>query len=135
MITTTLPIFTVSEANRREHHMVRHRRRKKQRADAHMLMKQFKRPRLPVTITLTRVAPRILDSHDNLPMSLKSAVDGICDWLGVDDQSEEVRILYGQIKRPATHEIHVRIEEFRPTELRGYECQMIDFKRIPCAIT
>ena len=118
MITTTLPIFTVSEANRREHHMARHRRRKKQREDAHLLMKQFKRPRLPVVITLTRVAPRMLDPHDNLPMSVKAVVDGICDWLRVPDDSGDIFFLYQQTKRSKTHEVHVIIEEFKPTRSR-----------------
>lgn len=41
---------------------------------------------LPVQLTLTRIAPRKFDAHENLPMCFKSVVDGIADWLEVDDR-------------------------------------------------
>jgi len=39
---------------------------------------------LPVTVVLTRVAPRKLDG-DNLQSGFKAVRDGVADWLGVDD--------------------------------------------------
>lgn len=111
MITTTLPLNIVSEGNAREHHMARYKRRKMHREDTHWALKQFKRPRLPVIIELTRSGPNMMDAHDNLPMSMKAVVDGICDWLGVDDKDDRVRFLYGQVK--GKHSVHVRIAEIR----------------------
>lgn len=49
-----------------------------------------------VEVTLTRVAPRPLDSHDNLPGAFKGTVDGICDWLGIPDHDPRVRFSYMQ---------------------------------------
>lgn len=36
---------------------------------------------LPLTVTLTRIAPRALDQGDNLPGALKSCRDGVSDYL------------------------------------------------------
>jgi hypothetical protein len=40
----------------------------------------------PVRIGLVRVAPRMLDAHDNLPASLKSCADSVAAHFGVDDR-------------------------------------------------
>jgi len=134
MIMTTMPIRTVSEANLREHWTVTCRRRKKHRQDAHWAMKQFARPRLPVAITLTRMSPRPLDQHDNLPISMKAAADGICDWLGVDDGSPDVQFMYRQ-QRSKTAGVHVMIElRHAPADGPG-ECETVEFEEMPCAIT
>ena len=50
---------------------------------------------MPVVITLTRVSPRELDD-DNLRPALKSARDGIADWLQVDDRDPRVKWEYAQ---------------------------------------
>ena len=42
----------------------------------------------PVKLTLVRIAPRRLDPNDNLPMAFKSVVDGIADWLELNDRSD-----------------------------------------------
>lgn len=56
-------------------------------------------PRLmgPVVITLTRVAPRLIDT-DNAIGGLKACRDGIADWLGVPDNDPRVTWLYDQRK-------------------------------------
>ena len=43
---------------------------------------------LPCVVTLTRVAPRLLDEHDNLRASLKACVDGISQRLAVKDPAQ-----------------------------------------------
>jgi hypothetical protein len=50
---------------------------------------------LPVTVVLTRVAPRRLDG-DNLQSGFKAVRDGVADWLGVDDGSSLVDWQYCQ---------------------------------------
>lgn len=55
------------------------------------------RPRLPAIVTLTRISPRLLDSHDNLRGSCKNAVDEITAYLGLrSDADPRLRWLYGQ---------------------------------------
>jgi hypothetical protein len=56
-----------------------------------------KPPSPPLTITITRVGPRDLDS-DNLAASAKHFRDGVADWLGVNDRSKELQWLYAQEK-------------------------------------
>lgn len=47
------------------------------------------------TITLTRLAPRSLDT-DNLQRALKAIRDGVADALGVDDGDARLRWRYAQ---------------------------------------
>jgi hypothetical protein len=49
---------------------------------------------------LVRVAPRSLDSHDNLRSAMKGAVDGVADALGVDDRDPRVTWSYAQERPP-----------------------------------
>jgi hypothetical protein len=51
----------------------------------------------PFVVTLTRIAPRKLDS-DNLNSAFKAMRDGIADWLCVDDGHESVTWVYAQRK-------------------------------------
>lgn len=98
MIRIELPIRTQSEANMREHHMARARRRKWQRN----LIALAVRPRLagmldplPCVVTMTRVAPRALDD-DNLQTSFKAIRDEIAAQLGCDDRDPRVTWRYAQ---------------------------------------
>ena len=50
---------------------------------------------LPVTVVLTRVAPRRLDG-DNLQSGFKAVRDGVADWLGVDDGDQRLDWQYCQ---------------------------------------
>ena len=92
-----LPLRIVSVLNLREHHMVRARRARLQRTTARMLMRQAHRarPAMPVTVTLTRIAPRALDG-DNNQAGLKACRDGVADWLEVDDAHPDVTWRYAQ---------------------------------------
>lgn len=66
---------------------------------------------LPVIVTLTRVAPRSLDS-DNLQSAFKSFRDGIADAHGVNDKDEKViKFEYAQRKgKPGECAVECKIE-------------------------
>lgn len=92
MIRVQYPCRTVSALNAREHPMARARRVKRERLNAWLSLRQATadRPALPLAITVTRIAPRALDRHDNLGASLKPTIDGIADFLGVADNDPRV---------------------------------------------
>ena len=90
----TLPIHTVSEANRRDHWRVRAKRARLHRKTAAALVPRFA---LPCIVTLTRVGVRVLDS-DNLQGALKHARDGVADRLGVPVNDPRIEWRYGQAK-------------------------------------
>lgn len=97
-----MPIRTVSEnAYRREHWSAIRRRTKTQRAiAAWLLSRHCNSCEPPMIVTLTRLAPRLLDD-DNLRGSLKSVRDSVAAWLGIDDGNALVRYHYGQQKHGA----------------------------------
>lgn len=97
MITTKIPLETVSTTNMREHWSKRARRAKEQRRVAYMWTPLLPRLGFPLTITLTRISPRKLDD-DNLRSALKSVRDGIADRLEIDDRDSRVTWEYGQRK-------------------------------------
>ena len=66
---------------------------------------------LPVTVVLTRVAPRRLDG-DNLQSGFKAVRDGVADWLGVDDGNGLIDWQYAQRSGKAG-EYAVEIEVIR----------------------
>jgi len=75
-----LPIKTASESNSSEHWTVKRKRHKIQQGWVNMVFLQDKPiVEIPCNIVVTRIAPRSLDSHDNLPMSLKWICDSIAD--------------------------------------------------------
>lgn len=80
-----LPIKTVSEANCTEHWTTKSKRHKQQAFFVRMAFLQYiGQVTLPVTITMTRCAPRELDKQDNLPMSFKWIVDELSDLVFSD---------------------------------------------------
>ncbi len=101
MISLTLPIRTVSEANTREHWAKRAKRAQSHRQHAHTVTRVWllgSVPKtLPAIVTLTRLAPRTLDD-DNLRGALKAVRDGVADALGVDDRDPRVSWEYAQEK-------------------------------------
>jgi hypothetical protein len=108
MISFTIPIRTISEANqsRQEHWGSKARRVKKQREAVAWLWPRQK-IELPVTVALTRIAPRSLD-FDNLVRSQKAVVDEIARQLGVDDKC--IAWFYGQERGTKAKEYAVRVE-------------------------
>lgn len=106
-----IPIHTVSEANQREHWAPKAKRVAHQRAIARLMTQQHASalPRYPLVVTLTRVAPRPLDSDDNLNGSMKAIRDGIADAMGIKDNDPRVSWRYAQEKGPP-HWYAVRVD-------------------------
>ena len=71
---------------------------KKQRLDIGLVLNTIDKPKLPIVVTVIRIAPYQLDSHDNLPTSAKHIVDQIAEWLCVDDRDKRILWLYEQEK-------------------------------------
>jgi hypothetical protein len=108
MITLTLPIRTVSEANCTEPWQKRHKRHKLQKKTIFFELLPYKYLiSTPCTITLIRYAPKELDKHDNLPMSFKYLLDGLAAEISGDyrpgraDSSNNFTIHYDQVKSKA----------------------------------
>jgi hypothetical protein len=105
MISLLLAIRTESEANLRENWHVKAKRVQTQRAITRVMVGQHRkdwrddRPNTHYVITLTRIAPRPLDS-DNLARSFKAIRDGIADALEIDDGSKYLAWNYAQEKGP-----------------------------------
>jgi len=59
-----------------------------------------------LVVRVVRVAPRELDSHDNIGHALKACTDGVADFLGVNDRDERVTFVPDQL----VGEIGVRVE-------------------------
>lgn len=113
----TMPIKTVSEANTREHWSKSNKRHAAQKLAIWSFL-NVDRPSIkpPCIIKLTRIAPRQLDRHENLPMSFKYIVDQICDYIhpgkaaGRADDDPNITIEYAQEKgAPKTYEIRIEI--------------------------
>jgi hypothetical protein len=95
VVTFTIPVHTVSEANRasHEHWRKRQRRAKEQRTFTRQGVWAYAVPTawpLPCTIKLTRIAPSNGLDSDNLPVSMKHVRDGIADAMGIDDRDPRV---------------------------------------------
>ena len=109
------PIRTVSEANTRGHWSKRYARSEAQKhAVLALCRSRFGvRPPPPVRVTLTRIAPRTLDS-DNLASAFKAIRDAVAFWLELDDGDERISWAYVQTKgAPKVYAIRVEICRLR----------------------
>jgi crossover junction endodeoxyribonuclease RusA len=96
MIELRIDMKIVSVANLRMHWAVKARLAKSQRQKAfNALASVATPPPLPLTLVLTRIAPRQLDG-DNLQSAFKATRDGVADWLGVDDGHKQLDWQYRQ---------------------------------------
>lgn len=113
-------VRTQSETNAREPWQARHRRRQHQRESVRLglltigsqgcVSARLWVARGGVVVTLTRIAPRPLDGHDNLRSGCKAIADEVAEWLGVDDADDRVTWQYGQRRgRPREYAIEIRI--------------------------
>lgn len=102
MICQALPLHIISEANARDCWPKSSKRKKLHRQTACAMLTRHCRPVIdgPITITLTRIAPRGLDD-DNLASGFKAARDGVADWLGIDDGDKRLTWRYAQRKGAA----------------------------------
>lgn len=107
---------TRTEANTAGHWAPKHRRARAQRRATYLWLRHLlppTPPAMPVRITVVRVAPRLLDSHDNLASALKHVVDGISDYLAGgylqgEDRQPGLTWEYGQ-QRGKAHEYAVEV--------------------------
>ena len=96
MIATTVPLKIISTANARLNRFKLAAMNKSQRSTTrHALQTLALPPAPPMTIVLTRIGPKTLDS-DNLAGGFKSCRDGVADWLGVDDGHPQIDWQYTQ---------------------------------------
>lgn len=96
MIEVRIEMKIVSIANLRLHWAVKARLAKSQRQKAFNALASIATPpELPITLVLTRVAPRKLDG-DNLQSAFKAVRDGIADWIGIDDGHKQLDWQYRQ---------------------------------------
>ncbi len=117
-IEVEIPIRTVSEANSSEHWTKKHRRKKSQRFALEFCLYFYKKEiRLPCHITLTRIAPRSLDTGDNLPCSFKHIRDVIAELItgdtrpGLADSDDRLTWEYKQEKgKPKEYAIRITFE-------------------------
>jgi hypothetical protein len=117
-IDVTIPMRISSIANISEH-WTKERRRKQKIKDA---VTPFLKPKihlvkLPVSITLIRIAPRKLDEHDNLRMAFKTIADVIAALifpdltLGGGDDDDRLRWAYNQFKgKPKEYAFRIVIQ-------------------------
>lgn len=103
-----IAVRTVSESNAHEHWRKRQVRAKSQRLIACTVCSSLLSRELPAVVTLTRIAPRALDS-DNLQGALKHVRDGVADSFGVKDNDPRLTWEYGQ-ERGRARECAVRVE-------------------------
>lgn len=96
-----IPIRTISALNAREHHHARANRVRGEREATTWILRAFRRPPIPCSVRLTRVAPSNGLDDDNLTGALKGVRDQVAEWLGVDDrQIDRVRYVYEQRRGP-----------------------------------
>ena len=99
MITLTLPIRLVNLSNERSHWSKKAKRAKEQRGLVALALRaKAKSTPLPIHVCITRIGPRFLDSHDNLPISAKHVADSIAEVYGIPDNSPLISFEYAQQK-------------------------------------
>lgn len=104
-----LELHTKPEGNSREHWRRVQRRAKEQKLICGQVLRGHLPPKLPATITLTRMSSGQLDT-DNLQSALKRVRDAVADWCGCGDSpSDPLEWEYGQEKCKRGH-YAVRIE-------------------------
>jgi hypothetical protein len=115
-ISWQLKVKIANESNSSENrHVKAHRHRIQKGKVKAKFVKEKPNIRLPCKVTLTRIAPRSLDAHDNLPMSMKWIVDAIADCIipglkpGRADDNKEISWEYKQ-EKGKPHEYGLKIE-------------------------
>jgi hypothetical protein len=110
-----MPLRIQSRANLREHWRTRSARDRREKRTTALYLSKVEKPALPVKVTLTRLAPRSLDS-DNLAISFKAVRDAVAEWLGADDRDGSgITWAYEQARptTPKTYAAQILIEPGR----------------------
>lgn len=104
----SLPLRLVNGANESGEHWSHRRKRAKAHRDiaAQFLPHQFLPP-LPVTVTITRIGPKLMDDDGN-QISAKHLRDGIADRYYLDDASDQIQWVYAQRKGDYGVELEIR---------------------------
>ena len=115
MITFTIPMRLSSPSNGQHGHWTKHASvRKRQRQAIAAVWRTLRGPshEPPFVVTLTRVAPRALDT-DNLAAAFKSIRDEVAARLGYGDSpTDPIEWVYRQEKsKPGAYFVRVDIEE------------------------
>lgn len=113
MIEVRMNMKIISVANMRLHWAIKAKLAKDQRTRTRMSLAAVAESSgaeiLPVTVVLTRVAPRRLDG-DNLQSGFKAVRDGVADWLGVDDGNGLIDWQYAQRSgRPGEYAVEIEV--------------------------
>lgn len=105
-----LPIRLWSVANLREHWAKRAKRAREHRALACFMVRSHVATHpLPVTVHLTRIAPKALDD-DNLQSAFKAIRDGVADAYGIDDRDPRISFRYAQRKgKPKDYAVEIEL--------------------------
>lgn len=115
MIHLHIPIRTLSWNNTRGHWRTTEKRKKTEKqVVAWALHPHPFKPALPVVVTITRLAPGLLDD-DNLPSATKYMRDEIARWYGVSDApSSPITWVYHQrkttVRDPVRYAVEITIE-------------------------
>ena len=112
MLEFVVPIRVISEANNRDHWTAKRGKngratKQKEAMSLALFGLRYVVPTLPVTVTLTRIGPKELDSHDNLRGSFKAVVDAIAAFYDIADNDARIKFEYAQ--EPGSREYGVRI--------------------------
>lgn len=119
----TVPLRTPPGQNARELWPQRSRRVKAERQAVGLVLNTCRKPRIPCSVVLTRIAPSAGLDDDNLTGALKSVRDAVATWLGVDDRDRmTVRYRYAQMRGPWG----VRIEFGEPAT--GAQLTLLEFE-------
>lgn len=120
---TLIPLRLVTETQGQRNWRTTYVRRKSQRRTTYAWLTHLLgcAPPLPLTVTLTRVAPRPLDS-DNVVSSFKAVQDGVADWIdgtpllrkgvgGGQDRQEGLMWRYQQRKgKPREYAVEIVVD-------------------------
>ena len=118
-----VPLRTGRGMNQHEHWRSRNGRNQREQEAVGWMLKTAKRPRVPCSVLLTRVAPSGGLDDDNLVSSLKNVRDAVAKWIGVDDRERmQVRYRYAQLRGPWA----VRIEFGEPVVGAQYVLEAIE---------
>lgn len=113
VLTVTVPIRTVSEANTREHWAKKAARHKAQRGGTYLMVSSRlpkQKPKGKIRVTITRIAPRKLDG-DNLAISCKHVRDGVSDALSLADDRESDYLEWVTTQERGKYAVRITIEE------------------------
>jgi hypothetical protein len=114
MITVTLPLRLVSEANVRDGWAKKAKRTQEQRAIVGWALARYRATLRamapPITITLTRISPGRLDG-DNLQRAAKGIRDQVASALGIDDGDARLEWVYAQRKgKPKEYGVTIAVQ-------------------------